>query len=106
MNVETWVRFFILASVVPVTLFALLYGLRSPWRASWTGRWLMMQSTALAGVLWLVVSATWFGDWPGRQWVRLFVYGFLFLSFCGGCAVLAYQQQAAPRRHRREHIEA
>lgn len=91
--VEWLVRFFVYASVVPVTLFALLYGLRSPWRASWTGRWLMMQSVALAAVLWLVVAATWFGDFPGRPWVRLFVYGWMFCAFCVGCLVLLYQQR-------------
>lgn len=92
MNVDWWVSFFVYGSVVPVTLFALLYGFRSPWRSSWTGRWLMMQSIGLAAVLWLVVASTWFGDYPGRPWIRLCVYGWLFLAFCAGCAVLTYQQ--------------
>lgn len=101
MSVDTWVLFFIYASVVPLTAFVLLYAVLTPWYRSWAGRWLMLLHVELAAIIWLVVTASALGDYPGRPWIRLLVYGGLFWTFCAGCAVVIYQQRVGRHQHRR-----
>lgn len=92
-STESVVSFFIYASSVPVFMFPLIYFTVAPWWESWTGRWLMLQSASLASVMALVVGATWFGpDYPFRPYLRIGVYGLLFVAFCLGCVVLVTQQ--------------
>jgi hypothetical protein len=100
-SVDVLVQVFIYASVVPLTAFVGAYAVLSPWYRSWSGRWLMLLHAELAAVLWLVVTSTWLGEYPGRQYVRLAVYAGLFSTFCAGCAVVIYQQVHGRRRHRR-----
>lgn len=100
-STESVVSFFIYASSVPVFLFPAIYFTVAPWWESWTGRWLMLQSASLASVMALVVGATWFGpDYPFRPYLRISVYGLLFVAFCCGCVVLIVQQVRG-RRDRR-----
>jgi hypothetical protein len=101
-SIDWMVSFFIYASAVPVFLFPAIYFTVAPWWESGTGRWLMLQSASLASVMALVVSATLFGpDYPLRSYLRIVVYGLLFVAFCLGCVVLV-TQQVRGRRTRRQ----
>lgn len=65
----------IFALVVPLTIFPVLYGTRSPWRSSRTGRSLMALMTGAALLFWISAAYWVLGDmYPGRHWVRLAVY--------------------------------
>lgn len=60
---------------VGATVFAVLYGLRSNWRASGIGRAYLAFKVTMAAVLWQIVIAVWVDtDWPGRQHVRYAIY--------------------------------
>lgn len=94
---EHLVSLFIYATLVPVTLFVLLYGIRSVWYRSWTGRWAFLQASSLALLLWVIALAITFPDWAGRPYVRLTCYGFLCITQILGVAVLIYQQRKGNR---------
>jgi hypothetical protein len=100
-STDAVVSFFIYASSVPVFLFPAIYFVAAPWWESGTGRWLMLQSSSLASVMALVDAATFFGpDYPGRPYLRIVVYGLLFVAFCLGVVVLI-ANQVRGRRDRR-----
>lgn len=61
-------------SAVVAWAFVLMYGFRSPWRATVVGRSLMYVWVSLAVILTLITGTFWFGEYPGREWVRLAVY--------------------------------
>jgi hypothetical protein len=49
-----------------------------------------------------VVGATWLGpDYPGRPYLRITVYGLLFVAFCFGCVVLVANQVRGLRDRRK-----
>jgi hypothetical protein len=65
-----------------LTIFILLYGLRSPWRSTAAGRALMQ----LAVALWLLyalgaANAAWGNDWPYRGVLRAIVFTTTTASF-------------------------
>lgn len=64
------------------TVFAVLYGLRSQWRATSIGRATFYTFAGMAAVLWLAVSRLVF-HWPTgvRVWLGLAVYGTLAILF-------------------------
>lgn len=57
--------------------FVVTYGVRSPWRSTVVGRSLMYVWVSLAVIMTLITGSFWFGEYPGRTFVRLVVYGTL-----------------------------
>lgn len=79
---ETIIQITVLASVIPVTLFIILYATRSPWRTSEVGRTLMTQKIAFLLVFLFIATSLLFPDYFGRDWVREAVYLLLLFTFC------------------------
>lgn len=60
---------------VLVTVFTVLYGLRSNWRANRVGRVFLIKSVFLSLVLGqIVLSSWWDADYPLRQQIRFILY--------------------------------
>lgn len=59
------------AALVVFLVFALLYQLLASWRSSATGRLVMSLALAVAGLSASGLAASIFGEYPGRQAVRL-----------------------------------
>lgn len=64
----------LLSAVPALALFVFFYGVRSNWRAHRVGRALFWFATSLLAVVALIAVYAFFGDWPGRPVVRLFVF--------------------------------
>ncbi|MBM4516559.1 hypothetical protein GS876_23515 [Rhodococcus hoagii] len=77
---ETEARILLVAMTVLAWTFAIVYGTRSPWRATQAGRSVMATSVAL-GLIGAQLASVWiFGDYPGRAEVRAFVVLALVLT--------------------------
>lgn len=75
------VEFLIYATAPPATLFALIYGLTTPWWRSMIGRALLTSSTALALLVDLSLLFQWLGpEYLGRAYVRVTVFGLVCLG--------------------------
>lgn len=58
-----------------VTVFTVLYGVRSRWRSNYLGRAFLIKGILLAAVLWQASAAVWIDtDYPGRQLFRFIIY--------------------------------
>ncbi len=84
--------------------FAIVYGARSPWRATQAGRSVMATSVAL-GLIGAQLASVWiFGDYPGRAEVRAIVVLALVLtsftdcSSCGGSSTRRRNDERTQRR--------
>lgn len=60
---------------VPYSLFVILYATRSPWYRTAMGRSLLLSKAVIAALSVHAVLSLWFGDYPGRDMVRVFVVG-------------------------------
>lgn len=90
------IHYLVHACVIMAGAFTALYGTRSVWYRSWTGRWAFSQSASLLLLLVVVDVALTFPDWSARPYVRVTSYGLLLLTQVGGVAVLIYQQTRKP----------
>lgn len=59
----------------PFASFLILYGLRSPWRATSTGRGIFTLTASMVAVLSNALAGVMLGDYPGRDLVRLILVG-------------------------------
>lgn len=81
------------------TMFALLYGFRSNWRANRIGRTLLAKSVVLPFVLWQIVLTVWWDtNFPFRQQIRFTIYGLGAVAFATMVVSLVREQ----RRDREE----
>lgn len=75
----------VVVAAVPANLFPLAYGLGSPWYRSPLGRALMTQSTGIALLIDVTMLRYVLGDYPGRDAIRIAIYGLvtagLYLQF-------------------------
>jgi len=79
------------------TIFILLYGLRSNWRANHIGRTLFAKSVVLPFVLWYNVLATWWDtDFPFRQQIRFAIYSLGAVAYLT-MVVMLWREQNADR---------
>lgn len=95
MSVDTLATVLIASMVVPATLFPVVYATR-PWYRTMIGRALMTMSVGMALLVDISLLYRFFGDdYPGRDAVRLIVFGII-------AAGLWYQflaLLATPKRH-------
>lgn len=99
-------EWFLYAGMAGVVVFTVLFGLRSRWWAYPEGRALMAKSASLAGITSLTVLYYLLGpDYPGREWVRLGVYGFFFASQWWLVVVLLRRQWSKRVRTRQLRAE-
>lgn len=89
-----------LAVAAPYTLFVILYATRSPWYRSVLGRSLLLSKAVIAALAWNAVLAFAFGDYPGRDAVRVFVVGGALLAGWTQLWLLIHEQRAARRERR------
>lgn len=76
------------------TIFVLLYGFRSNWRANKVGRTLFAKSVVLPFVLWQIVLATWWDtDFPYRQQIRFIIYSLGAIAYVTMTVLLWREQQ-------------
>lgn len=85
---------FLYATVVPLTLFVVLYGFRSPWRALPVGRTIMYLCLSLLSVIVYSITFVYLGEYPLRAWVRLVLYSSVFFTFCRMTYTLLKLQRA------------
>lgn len=65
----------LLVITVLVTVFTVLYGVRSNWRANKIGRAFYVKCVFLSLVLWQAVVSVWVGsDYPYRHVIRFVIY--------------------------------
>lgn len=67
---DTEARILISAMTLLAWIFALAYGLRSPWRSTQAGRSVMATTVAIALMGTQLASVWWFGNYPGRAEIR------------------------------------
>lgn len=87
-------------------VFVIRYGFWSPWRETVVGRSLMYVWIILTVVLTLITGSYWFGDYPGRFWIRLAVYSTLPLAFGSFLEVLVEVQKGRHRGEGSETVDA
>lgn len=85
---EIEARILLVTMTTLATAFALVYGLRSPWRATQAGRSVMATTVALALIGGQLASVWIFGDYPGRAEVRAVVILALVLTLLHRLLVL------------------
>ena len=85
---DTEARILISAMTILAWIFALAYGLRSPWRSTQAGRSVMATTVAIALIGTQLGSVWWFGDYPGRSEVRSVVVLALVLTLLHRLLVL------------------
>lgn len=80
-SAERVVEWLVYGTAPPATLFALIYGLTTPWWRSLIGRALLVSSTALALLVDLALLFQWLGpEYLGRSYVRVTVFGLVCLG--------------------------
>lgn len=88
----------ILAAVF-VTVFTVLYGLRSLWRSNRIGKIFFTKSVVLAAVLWQIVAASWWDtEYPWRQQIRYVIYTLGAVVYIPMMVSLWREQQRDRRR--------
>lgn len=79
---------------IPATLIPVLYGLRSPWWRHLVGRALFAQSVGMALLVDISCLYALFGDnYPGRDWVRVIVFGLVTAGTFGILVALIQEQR-------------
>ncbi|MCF8784094.1 putative phage holin [Rhodococcus ruber] len=95
---QTEARILLTAMTVTAWSFALLYGIRSPWRATQAGQSVMATTVSLALIGTQLMTVWWFGDYPGRNEVRAVVVLALVLTLLHRTLVLWRIQHETPAR--------
>ena len=85
---ETEARILLTAMTVLAWSFALLYGLRSPWRSTEAGKTLMYTAVGIGLMGTQLISVWWLGDYPFRAEVRAAVVSLLVLALLHRLIVL------------------
>lgn len=86
-----------------VTLFTVLYGIRSRWRANSIGKTFFTKCAFLSLVLWQGVVSTWAGgDHPYRDVIRYVIYTLGAIAYLPMIITLWREQ----RRDRRDEADA
>ncbi|BCI54922.1 hypothetical protein NIIDNTM18_42000 [Mycolicibacterium litorale] len=84
------------------TIFVLMYGLRSNWRANRVGKIFFVKGVVLPLLLWQVVTSVWWGsEYPGRQHIRFAIYSLAAVAYLAMVVALWHEQ----RRDRRSKDE-
>lgn len=78
--------------------FVVFYALLTDWRATRWGRAVMRFHACLALTLMYIVIATIFGPLPGREWIRLIIYGAFALLGAQQLGMMISEQVRARRR--------
>lgn len=78
LRIGDWV---IAAALLPNLVFAVRYFLFSPYKLTPEGRNMLHKKVALSSLIVLILLAVVFGDYPGREWLRLVVFGAVTLFF-------------------------
>lgn len=86
-----------LAVAVPYSLFVILYATRSPWYRTGLGRSLLLSKMVIAVLALNAVLALAFGDYPGREAVRVFVVGGAIVAGWSQLVLLIKEQRRARR---------
>lgn len=90
-----------LAAVV-ITVFTVLYGVRSNWRANRIGVIFFAKSVLLTVAMWQIVLTTWVGqDYLYRNQIRFIIYAILALAYVT-MDVMLWREQQRDRERREE----
>ena len=68
------------ATLGGLVMFAITYANNSDWKKTRPGRALMYMVTAMIGVLAMAFAHLITGDYPGQEYVRLGIYGYMTYS--------------------------
>lgn len=93
-----------LAVAVPYTAFVVLYLTRSPWFRTALGRSLLLSKAVIAALAWNAIFALAFGDYPGREVLRVFIVGGALIAGWSQLYLLIREQRAQRRCPESEEI--
>lgn len=97
MNVDQVTTVLVAIAAVPANLFPLLYGLRSPWYVNALGRALLALAVGTALLIDLSLLRYVLGeDYPGRDQLRLVIYGLVTVGLWGQFLALLRAQRRRP----------
>lgn len=87
-------------ALVPLTLFPIVFAVaaRHTWYRTPAGRALMVSTTSLSGVLWVVLMRQLFGEYPYREAVLLVVFTGVFLGAWLKFGALVYELKRGDHR--------
>lgn len=68
-------------AVIPLAGFIYRYARYSPWWATWQGRILFTQKIAMLALVLFYLSSALFGDYPGKEVVKLALIAILVVLF-------------------------
>lgn len=95
---ETEARILLTVMTILAWSFALLYGLRSPWRSTEAGKTLMYTAVGIGLIGLQLISVWWLGDYSGRAEVRSLVVTVLVLALLHRLIVLwRFQHEESDR---------
>lgn len=106
MSFDTAFLLLIIGTLLPLTLFPTVFavGARRTWYRTPAGRALMVSTTSLAAVLWVVMARQVFGDYPYREAILLTVFSGVFLGAWLKFGALVYELSQGRSGHRRRSI--
>lgn len=90
----------IIFAIVPAPILFAAYYTRSPWRASQIGRALMTFAVTFSVFMLFVSISVFFGDWNGKDALRLVIYGGVGKALWGLFFTLRRSQRQASLRQR------
>lgn len=85
-----------------IAAFVALYHLRSRWRGTDVGRWVMSLNVAMLAITSLGLVAIHAGEWVARPWIRTVVWGVVLVVFARQLYLLNREQQDVRRAHREQ----
>jgi hypothetical protein len=106
LDFETAFLILVVGTLVPLTLFPVVFavGARKSWWRTPAGRALMVSTTSLAAVLWVVLAGRVFGDYPYRHEVLLTVFTGVLAGAWLKFGALVYELSRGRSGHRRRSL--
>lgn len=97
------INILLVTAPIPLLIFIAEYA-KTRWRESALGRILMYQKVSFLAYLTLVITGFFFGDYPGKDWIRLLVYVSIVFTFWS-MVFLLYKARKQVRKEENEKCE-
>jgi hypothetical protein len=106
LDFDTAFLYLVIGTLVPLTLFPVVFavGARRSWWRTPAGRALMVSTTSLAAVLYVVMARQVLGDYPYRREILLTVFTGVFVGAWLKFGALVYELGRGRSPHRRRSI--
>lgn len=78
---DLFLNVILLSAVIPLASFIFFYARFSPWTSTIEGKTIMFQKIGFLSYILFVLAVKFFGDFPGVDFVRFIIYGFIVTMF-------------------------